>query len=143
MFWIIAIGLFGFLVFKLFLSNGSFFSRSQRNISSDIVVNTEENSDDPEWQIQQAIKNGNYRLAVRYLYLLSLKRLADKNYIEINSSKTNYEYVNEVRKQKFANDFASLTLQYEYVWYGEYPVDQRLFDQIQDGFNQFHKSYTR
>ena len=141
-FWIIAIGLLGFLIYRLFLSNGSFISRNRKNISSDITVNAEENIDDPEWQLQQALKNENYRLAVRYLYLLSLKRLADKNYIQINSNKTNYEYVNEVRKRRFANEFASLTLQYEYVWYGEYPVDQRLFENIQGGFNRFHKNYT-
>jgi len=49
----------------------------------------------------------------------------------------------EVRKHKFANEFASLTLQYEYIWYGEYPIDERLFEQIQGGFSQFNKNLTR
>ena len=142
-FWIIAIGLFCFLVYRLFLSNSSFLSRNKRNIASDITVVREENTNDPDVLLRNAIKSGNFRLAVRYLYLQSLQRLSERNFIEINSNKTNYEYVAEMRKHKFANEFASLTLQYEYVWYGEYPVDERLFEQIQNGFTRFYKNHLR
>jgi hypothetical protein len=142
-FLIIAIALFVYIVFKLFLSNSSFFSRSRKNISSDIEIVEEENANDPDPLLRNAIKAGNYRLAVRYLYLQSLKRLSEKKFIEINTNKTNYEYVTEIRRHKFANEFASLTLQYEYVWYGEYPVDKRLFEQIQNGFTQFTKNHLR
>jgi hypothetical protein len=142
-FWIVAIGLFVYLVYRLFLSNSSFLSRTRKNIASDIAVVEEENANDPDSLLRNAIRSGNYRLAVRYLYLQSLKRLSEKKFIEINTNKTNYEYVNEVRKHKFANEFASLTLQYEYVWYGEYPLDERLFEQIQGGFTQFNKNHLR
>jgi len=142
-FWIIAIGLFGYLVYRLFLSNSSFLSRNRKNIASDIAVIEEENINDPDSLLRNAIKAGNYRLAVRYLYLQSLQRLSERKFIEINTNKTNYEYVTEIRKHRFANEFASLTLQYEYVWYGEYPVDERLFEQIQNGFTQFNKNHLR
>ena len=141
-FWIAAIGLFGYLVYRLFLSNSSFFSRNRKNISADIQIATEDNND-PDVVLRNAVRNGNYRLAVRYLYLQALHRLSERKFIEINSNKTNYEYVNEIRKHKFANEFASLTLQYEYVWYGEYPLDEKLFKQIEEGFLQFNKNYTR
>jgi hypothetical protein len=141
-FWIVAIGLFAYLVYRLFLSNSSLFSRSRKNISADIQV-TSEDTNDPDTLLRNAIKTGNYRLAVRYLYLQALIRLAEKRFIEINANKTNYEYVSEVRRHKFANEFASLTLQYEYVWYGEYPVDENLFRQIEGSFLQFNKNYTR
>ena len=142
-FWILAIGLFVYLVYRLFLSNSSFLSRSRKNIASDIAVIDEENASDPDSPLRNAIRNGNYRLAVRYLYLQSLQRLSEKKFIEINTNKTNYEYVMEVRRHKFANEFASLTLQYEYVWYGEYPVDEKLFEQIQGSFTQFNKNNLR
>ena len=141
-FWIAAIGLFAYLVYRLFLSNSSFFARNRKNVSADIQVATED-TNDPDGMVRNAVKNGNYRLAIRYLYLQALLRLSERKFIEINANKTNYEYVNEVRKHKFANEFASLTLQYEYVWYGEYPVDKRLFERIQEGFIQFNKNYTR
>ncbi len=139
-FWILAISLFAYLVYRLFLSNSSFLSRNRKNIASDVTVIEEENASDPDSLLRNAIRNGNYRLAVRYLYLQSLQRLSEKKFIEINANKTNYEYVMEVRRHKFANEFASLTLQYEYVWYGEYPVDERLFEQIQGSFTQFNKN---
>jgi hypothetical protein len=142
-FWIIAIGLFGILIYKLFLSNSSFFARTRKNSSSDITVEADGNTNDPDTLLRNAIRNGSYRLAVRYLYLQSLNRLSEKKFIENNSNKTNYEYLNEVRSHKFANEFAALTLQYEYVWYGEYPVDEKLFEQIRGGFIQFNKNFTR
>jgi len=142
-FWIVAIGLFVFLIYKLFLSNSSILARSRKNISRDISVEKEEDSTDPDALLRNAIRSGNYRLAVRYLYLQLLTRLSDKKYIEINKSKTNYEYVNEIRRHSFANEFASLTLKYEYVWYGEYPVDQKLFEQLQGNFTDFQKNNLR
>jgi hypothetical protein len=142
-FWILAIAVFGYLIYRLFLSNSSLFSRNRKNISPNIEVATEEDASDADALLRNAIKNGNYRQAVRYLYLQVLSKLAERKIIELNSNKTNYEYMNEVRKHRFANDFASLTLQYEYVWYGEYPVDAKLFEQIQNSFIQFNKNLTR
>jgi hypothetical protein len=143
LFWIAAIGLFLYLVYRLFLSNASFLTRSRKNITTDITATTDESTNDPDALLKNAIRNGNYRLAIRYLYLQTLVRLAERKYIEINTNKTNYEYVNEVRRHGFGNEFASLTLKYEYVWYGEYPVDEKLFEQIQGGFIQFNKNHTR
>jgi hypothetical protein len=142
-FWILAIALFAYLVFKMFLSNASFFSGNRRNISANINVDAEEDTGDPDAMIRNAIKNGNYRLAVRYLYLQTLARLSEKKFIRVNSNKTNYEYVKELRNQKFAEEFASLTLKYEYVWYGEYPVDEKLFEQIHGSFTQFNRNFLR
>lgn len=142
-FWIGAIGLLAFLIFKLFLSNSFIFSRNRKNISVDIDTTADAETNDPDTLLRDAIRSGNYRHAVRYLYLQTLRQLYERKLIEIGSNKTNYEYVNEVRKQKFANEFASLTLQYEYVWYGEYPVDEGLFSHIQDGFIQFNKNIGR
>ena len=68
-FWTLAIALFGYIVFKLFLSNVSFFSGNRKNISANIEADVEENTSDPDAMLRNAIKNGNYRLAVRYLYL--------------------------------------------------------------------------
>ncbi len=142
-FWILAIALFGYIVFKLFLSNASFFSGNRKNIAASIKADAEENTSDPDAMIRNAIRNGNYRIAVRYLYLQTLIRLSEKKFIRVNSNKTNYEYVTEVKNQKFANEFASLTLKYEYVWYGEYPVDEKLFEQIHGSFTQFNKSFLK
>lgn len=142
--WVAAIGLFAYLVYKLFLSNSSVFGRSRRNITDNkIQLQPVDELNEADKLLLDAIKNGDYRLAIRYLYLHTLKRLSEKKFIQVHPTKTNYEYVNEMRKHRLANDFAALTLQYEYVWYGEYPVDQNLFDRMHDGFNQFNKNLGR
>lgn len=140
--WIFAIVFFGYLVYKLFLSNSSLFTRNRKNLASPIAVEKEEDLKDIDKWLRQAIQNGNYRLAVRYLYLNTLQQLADRKLIEINTHKTNYEYVIEMKRHRSANEFASLTLQYEYVWYGEYPVNLKLFEQIQNGFQYFNKTIS-
>ena len=84
--WVAAIGLFGYLVFKLFLSNSSLFLRSRKNLTANIETELAEDVNDLDAMLRLAIKNGNYRMAVRYLYLQTLKRLSDKKLIEINSA---------------------------------------------------------
>lgn len=138
--WVFAVGILLFIVYKLFLTNSSLFSRSRMNTSAETLKTAEENPDDPDAAIQKAVAAGNYRLAVRYLYLQTLRNLADKKFIERGTEKTNYQYVNEVRKHSFANEFASLTLTYEYIWYGEYPVDKNLFEQIHSSFKNFSRT---
>ena len=96
--------------------------------------------------INQSLKSDNYRLAVRYQYLKVLHKLADKHFIEMAADKTNYQYVREVAgrggraaHQDFQNEFASLTLSYEYVWYGEFAVDETIYRKIATGFTQFNQ----
>jgi len=141
--WIGAIGIFAFLVYKLFLSNSSLFARNRRNVNGEKIKVDDENPEDPASLVDMAVSEGNYRLAVRYLYLQTLINLAEKKYLRTGTEKTNYQYVNEIRNQPFANDFASLTLKYEYVWYGEYPLDNEVYEQIQTGFKNFNKHIGR
>ncbi len=138
--WMAAIGVFVYLIFKLFLGQSALFVRNRKNINGKTTTAGEEMPKDPDELIEKAIAAGNYRLAVRYLYLNTLKSLAAGKYIEISRNKTNYEYAAEVRKHSFANDFASLTLKYEYTWYGEYPLDAKLFAQVHLEFISFNKN---
>ena len=141
--WIGAVGLFAFLVYKLFLSNSSLFARNKKNTPGEKMKPEDENPEDPASLVDLAVREGNYRLAVRYLFLQTLKNLADKKYLQTGTEKTNYQYVNEIRKHSFANEFASLTLQYEYVWYGEYPLTYDMFEQVHAGFKNFNKQIGR
>jgi hypothetical protein len=83
--------------------------------------------------IEQAIEARNFRLAVRLLYLQTLKRLTDAGRIAWKPDKTNRQYVQEMKSA----DFEQLTTQFEYVWYGDFPVDERRFGMIQEEFRSF------
>ena len=113
--------------------------------SSEVTEEEVTGESDFDTLIRQSAAKGNYRLAIRYQYLKLLHRLADKHFIEMAADKTNYQYVRELSSrgpavnQQFQNDFASLTLNYEYVWYGEFGVDDVIYNRIARGFNDFNQ----
>ncbi len=89
--------------------------------------------------IRLALTAGNFRLAVRYQYLRTLHHLAGRNYIEMAADKTNYQYVQEISNHQLRNDFASLTLNYEYVWYGEFQIEQVIYHKLETAFSGFNQ----
>ena len=78
-----------------------------------------------------------YRRAVRLLYLKTLKTLAADNLIDWQRDKTNHEYIAELRQPALRSSFAELTFLFEYIWYGDFPVDEGVFDRARSRFTQF------
>jgi hypothetical protein len=87
--------------------------------------------------IQDAINQGNFRLAVRLYYLKALKDLTDKGFIDWKLNKTNRSYVYELKSQSLRPDFESITSQFEYAWYGDFPIDAQGFEGIKTQFIDF------
>ncbi|MBS1512151.1 MAG: hypothetical protein JST86_14985 [Bacteroidetes bacterium] len=138
--WILAGGFILFVLFRLFLSDGVF----RRNTKSAVVV-TEQPDEEKVTDktnlsalIQQAAKEGNYRLAIRYQYLQTLYKLAAKNLVQLAADKTNYQYVREISNYQMQNEFSALTLNYEYVWYGEFAIDDAIYQKLVPSFTQFN-----
>jgi hypothetical protein len=92
-----------------------------------------------EEAIQQAINSGNLRLAVRLLYLQSLKQLTDTGLINWQINKTNIAYVQELSGSSYQPAFSNLTLQFESNWYGDVPIDAGEFNSVREQFNQFNR----
>ncbi|GAB3547916.1 DUF4129 domain-containing protein [Spirosoma fluminis] len=90
--------------------------------------------------IEEAINQRSFRLAVRLLYLQSLKRLTDAGLIQYKPDKTNRQYVSELAGSPLQADFERLTQQFEFVWYGDFPVDEARFLAIRDQFRRFNSS---
>ena len=89
-------------------------------------------------RINEAVEQRNYRLAVRLLYLQTLKRLTDNGLIQWQPNKTNRQYTYELTGNPARLGFERLTTQFEYVWYGDFPVDEARFGLIQQEFNAFN-----
>lgn len=130
-----------FLVVKLAgadLSN--IFSREAKQVAmpySESLENIYEISFDAE--IETALAQRNYKLAVRLLYLSSLKQLNDANLINWQIDKTNKAYLDELNNADQRQSFTVLTRQFEYVWYGNFPVDGHSFQNIRTLFVDFKK----
>jgi hypothetical protein len=134
--WTFVICFVGFILYQLFLSDGGFRRRSKK--AKDIVAEVEEEIITPESDfdrlIRQALQSGNYRQAIRYQYLRSLHLLAGKNLVSLAPDKTNFQYVSEITNHDMRQSFAGLTLNYEYVWYGEFDIDKNIYEKIENGF---------
>lgn len=90
-------------------------------------------------QIAIALQNQNYRLAVRLLYLETLKKLSDEGLIDWTLDKTNQQYIAELDDVAQKNTFAQLTLQFEYVWYGDFQIGRNQYEAINSNFVQFNQ----
>ncbi|MEO6731068.1 MAG: hypothetical protein ABIN01_07610 [Ferruginibacter sp.] len=139
-FWGLAAFFVSFILYKLFFTQG-FFQLSYAKLSNAVLTDEKDelpNNADYEKLIARAAGNSNYRMAVRYHYLQSLQKLSLKGAIKLTADKTNYEYLNELSGKSYKKAFASLTLHYEYVWYGEFQIDKDLYNTIQNKFRQFN-----
>jgi Domain of unknown function (DUF4129) len=138
--WALAITFVLFILYKLFLTEGAFrkTSKAVKTNAPDAAEEVITSESNFETLIKQAVQTGNYRLAVRYQYLQTLHKLADKNLVELAADKTNYQYVREITNQNYQQEFAALTLNYEYVWYGGFDIDVIIYRRIETVFSQFN-----
>ncbi|WP_299589124.1 DUF4129 domain-containing protein [Mucilaginibacter sp.] len=90
-------------------------------------------------EIEKAIAQHNYRLAVRLLYLKCLKQLSDENLIKWQINKTNSAYLYELTNPRQKQIFGLLTRQFEYVWYGNFAISKQAFANIDLLFQDFKK----
>jgi hypothetical protein len=138
--WILAFFLIGFLIYKLFLGE-NFFKRTRSYDTTDTEKEEESISDPSAYDklISQALINKNYRLAIRYGFLQTLQMLSGSGLVQLSADKTNYQYVNELRGKSYQNDFAALTLNYEYVWYGKFDINEDVYNRLRKDYKSFHQ----
>lgn len=135
--WII-LGIALFLIIKYFVGVKS------RSAMDDAKNSSIHYSDDEELikrtnlkaLLKKALKENDFRLAVRFSYLIILKRLSESKYIEWQQEKTNEDYIRELKGKKIKNDFAESTYWYDFVWYGNFEIDQREYEKASRLFNR-------
>lgn len=77
--------------------------------------------------IIEAEKQYNFRLALRLQFLKIFKKMIENQSIDYKKDKTNYDYYNEIKTNDLKKFFKKITRWYDYVWYGEYYIDQTLY----------------
>ena len=141
--WVIAGSFIVFILYNLFLADGV-FRRSSKKADTSLPIVEEElinHESDFDAMIRIAVQSGNYRLAIRYHYLQTLHLLAVKNQIQLAADKTNYQYVKELSNKNYQNDFAAITLNYEYVWYGEFSIDESVYGKLKNALMSFNNKF--
>lgn len=117
-----------------------FFKNKKQSGKIDFETYDEEiYSMDLDKLILKAISENELNKAVRFLYLKLLKELTNNEIIIWQKNKTNREYRFEASKSKYGKSFSDLTYTYEYVWYGDFKIEQSSFQQIHQDFTQIFK----
>ena len=86
--------------------------------------------------IQDAIAAGNKRFAIRYYYLWVLKKMSENEIIEWDLEKTNSDYLNEIKNTSDKENFAYLSYLYNYIWYGDFEMDNFDFEKAISAFKK-------
>ena len=141
LFIIIGVVLLAFIIYQLF------FKGKQTNDVAVAPANYHDDELDPstikksqlEIDLDAAIAKEDYRLAVRILYTMTLKRLVEKNWIVWEKKKTNYNYLLEMNKRSERDDFDKSIRIFEWVWYGKNVPTEEEFKTVDRFYRKFIK----
>lgn len=132
-----------FLLIRFFLRVNSRTLITGQNESAGFQFTEDEQiikNEDINALIDNAIAQKNYRLAIRYYYLLSLKYLTEKQVITWQQEKTNEDYITEIESESIKSNFKNITRIYDYVWYGEFNIDELRFESLKIPFESLNNS---
>lgn len=89
-------------------------------------------------RLEEALKAGNYKSAVRIHYLNVLFLLNEKGLIHWDLYKTNALYLREIPLEK-KKAFQRLSTVFDCVCYGDFEIDEKVYPEIRDCFLGFEK----
>lgn len=96
--------------------------------------------------IAKAIEAKDFRLAIRYYFLLILQQLTQKGVIDYNFGKTDADYLGEIGEENIQKQFKQLTRIYDFIWYGNFDATEpqflrskKEFERMQDLIQKLHE----
>lgn len=89
--------------------------------------------------IDNALRDKNYRLAVRYAYLLIIKKLTEADLIDYRFEKTNTDYIKELKNEDVKKGFGQITRLYDFIWYGNFDIVEEDYKKAQSTFDKLNK----
>lgn len=143
---IIGVALIVFFILKATGTGGNLMFKRKSRTKEDVDAGVEDvdiHAINYESQIQGAIKSGDYRLAVRLWFLRSLKEMTDRDLIQWKIDKTNNDYYYELSGSGLEQQFGRVSLIYDYIWYGEFGVDEMRYRKVEDDMRNFYVSVQK
>lgn len=93
-----------------------------------------------ELRLEAAMEREDYRECVRIYFTFILKELIRKSWIVWRKEKTNHHYVMEMAGKPNQLVFMECVRIYDLVWYGEYEIDQEIFEMLRPTLQDYYKS---
>lgn len=87
--------------------------------------------------IEDAVKNSDFRTAIRWNYLKCLFLLEKGGHLMFQPAKTNIDYQNDLKRSNFLNEFKAVSRIYDHIWYGKFTVDQTKYTELKKEFLSF------
>ncbi|HEX7845165.1 MAG TPA: hypothetical protein VF476_05135 [Chitinophagaceae bacterium] len=131
----------GFAIFLVIWLSGTLFRKKTKMISE---TETGEITEDIfainyQKEIDKAAASGNYRLAIRLMFLRLLKNMSEKNIIRYKQDSTNLDYLMQLHASDHYHDFFRIARNYEYSWYGHFEVKEDAYKIIRSDFDSFDR----
>lgn len=130
----------GYLLYRFMKNNGLSIFRKPKLIDGLEEIQEEDlqSAGEYEEKIRAAIAAGEIRQAVRWWYLYTLFQLANRQLITPGREKTNNDYLRSMRNTPYYKTFSTLTLDYEYIWYGGFDISEDNFRAMDQQFRDFN-----
>lgn len=145
--WMIVLtGFIGVVLWYLQASNIFLFRKKAKKIVDAAVMEEEEDdlfTRSYDREIAKAEAEQNFRLAVRLRYLQTLKNLADRQLIDYRYGRTNSDYVTQLFKTSYYQNFFRLTRNFEYTWYGQFEPSAEAYEMMRRDFSTFQNGLRR
>ena len=124
------------------LEFGSVSFKSRNNNFATVYTDHEDvHKIDFDKAIQKALKQNNYRLAIRFHYLNILKQLSLSGIIEHSIHKTNMEYMYEIKEENIRSKFKEVAFIFDYIWYGETIIDKKDYLLLEPVLHEFESDF--
>lgn len=145
LFWIVLTGVFlSLLIWFLSTSDIRLFRKKPKLVEQQPEEQTGDDIFEMnfEKEIQKAVDAKNFRLAVRLMYLRTLRDLSNRNLIDYSHQKTNSDYLFQLTGTAYYKNFFKLTRSFDYTWYGRFEVSEDSFALIQNDFFSFKQQLS-
>lgn len=107
----------------------------KRSYVEELDIRVSENVLEEKWK--HAKNNKDWRNAIRYAYLISLKKLDEKKLIQWKEWKLSEDYVQELKHTEWKQDFTDMTKFFNYSWYGQGELHQEGFQKFEGLHHDF------
>jgi hypothetical protein len=144
--WILFLSVIALIIYGIFLlareNNFKWFSRTSNQPHLPVPDSSEAGPVYYDQLITKYQAEGNYRFAIRYLFLRLIHDARDKNIIQMRDSTTNAEIGRSFGNHPLAAQYRYLARAYEYIYFGDFNVNREIFDSLKMKFEVFHKKIS-
>lgn len=119
------------LIFVVYKKRPELFYREKKylkyNVEEETIYGVDFNN-----EINNALNRNDYQLAVRLVYLQTLKHLSDFRCIDWQTYKTPTEYLYEMKRKGVSEEFRQLTNRFLMVRYGNFEATESTYETVKN-----------